>query len=500
MERATKSRILLRAGLAICVAGLLPACTVGPPYHPPAAPSLKTYTPNPQPTKTVRGEGPAGSTQNFDTAADVPAQWWTLFRSPELDRMVREALQNSPTLEQATARLKEAQEELSARTGALTRPTVTGNAAVEGEKVNLETFGVPFPSPPPFSLLNGSVAVSYALDFFGANRRLIEGLSAQADYQGWQLQGARLMLAGNVVSAAIRQAQLQSQIAISRQILQLQQRELEITRRLSEAGGASQYDVHVQQTALAQTQATLPPLELQLDVINHQLAVLMGQAPADAQVEYIALDRLHLPERLPLSLPSALVRQRPDIRAAESLLHQAGANVGVATANLYPQIVLSGSFGASGTSFTNGGEVWNAGASLAQPIYNGGALRAERRKALASYQEADSVYRETVLQAFREVADALRAVQHDAETLQARTEAATQAQAAYDVAAQRYSAGGISQLALLGAERQQLQTTLDQIQTAASRYADSATLLQALGGGWWNEQPAGATANQKTQP
>jgi len=319
---------------------------------------------------------------------------------------------------------------------------------------------------------------------------LIEGLNAQVDYQGWQLHGARLMLAGNVVAAAIRQAELHSQIEIARNLVEVQEHALDITRRQLEAGGLSQYDVHVQQTALAQAQAALPPLELQLDTINHQLAVLMGRPPAQAQVPTISLESLHLPEQLPLSLPSAVVRQRPDIRAAESLLHQAGANVGVATANLYPQIVLSGSFGATGTSFTNGGMVWNAGASLAQPIYNGGALRAEHRKALASYQEADSVYKETVLQAFREVADALRTIEHDAETLQARTEAATQAQAAYDVAAGRYNAGGISQLALLGAERQQLQTSLDRIQSAAGRYADSATLLQALGGGWWNEQSA----------
>jgi NodT family efflux transporter outer membrane factor (OMF) lipoprotein len=477
---------------ATLIAGMLTGCAVGPRYHSPAPPNAATYTPEPQPAETVSAAGPAGNAQHFDTGMDIPAQWWTLFHSPELNRMVSDALKNSPTLVQATARLKEAQEESNARTGATKYPTVSGGASALREQVDLATFGVPFPSPPPFSLLNGSVAVSYALDLFGANRRLVEGLNAQVDYQDWQLQGARLMLAGNVVAAAVRQAQLRSQIEITRQMIELQQQALNITEQRYRAGGVSQYDVDSQRGAVAQTRAALPPLELQLDVVNHQLAVLIGKTPGVARVETIHLERLTLPEELPLSLPSSLVRQRPDIRAAESLLHQAAANVGVATANLYPQITLSGSVGAVGTSFTNGGNVWNFGASLTQPIFNGGALRAERRRALAAYEESGGVYQQTVLQAFREVADALRAIEHDAETLEARSEAAAHAEDAYRIASRRYRAGGISQLALLDAERQQLQTLLDRTVSAASRYSDAATLLQSLGGGWWNQTQAPA--------
>ena len=209
---------------------------------------------------------------------DIPSQWWTLFHSPELDRLVREALTNSPTLAQATARLKEAQEESNARTGATKYPTVNANVSVQREQVDLATFGVPFPSPPPFSLLNGSVAVSYALDLFGANRRLIEGLNAQAEYQRWQLQAARLMLAGNVVSAAIRQAQLRSQIEITRQMLELQQQQLNITEQRVQAGGLPQYEINRQRTLVEQTRAAVPPLEQQVAVVNHQLAVLIGRA------------------------------------------------------------------------------------------------------------------------------------------------------------------------------------------------------------------------------
>ncbi len=273
------------------------------------------------------------------------------------------------------------------------------------------------------------MAVSYALDLFGANRRLIEGLNAQVDYQNWQLQGARLMLAGNVVSAAIRQAQLRSQIDLTRQMLALQQQQLGITEQRVQAGGLASYNISQQRTLVEQTRATIPPLEQQLDVVNHQLAVLIGKSPAEAHIEPITLDQLHLPEELPVSLPSSLVRQRPDIRAAESLMHQASANVGVATANLYPQITLSASVGAIGTSFTDGGNVWSFGGALAQPIFNGGALRAEKRKAVAAYEEAGANYQQVVLQAFEQVADSLRAIDHDAQTLQARTEAAAQAEA-----------------------------------------------------------------------
>jgi NodT family efflux transporter outer membrane factor (OMF) lipoprotein len=248
------------------------------------------------------------------------------------------------------------------------------------------------------------------------------------------------------------------------------------------AGGVSDFDVHSQLTQVAQTEAAIPPLELQLDTIDDQLAALMGLSPAEADVAGISLDALHLPEELPMTVPSELVRQRPDIRAAEALLHEASANVGVATANQYPQIVLTGSGGGLGTRFNSGGDVWNVGASLAAPIFNGGALQAEKRKAEDAYDEAASAYRATVLESFREVADALYATEHDAEALQARSVAAGEAEAAYGIAAKRYEAGGISEMSLLDAERQKLQTALDRENAASSRLTDSATLFEALGG------------------
>jgi NodT family efflux transporter outer membrane factor (OMF) lipoprotein len=461
---------------------MIAGCTVGPRYHAPTAPTVTAYTPQPLPTETASSEGPAGNAQRFNPSANVPADWWVAFQSPELNAMVQHALKNSPTLEQATARLKQAQEEVNARTGATKYPAVTGSAAVTEEQLNLAALGVPFPNPSPFTLLNGSVAVSYALDVWGANRRAIEGLKAQRDYEAWQIEGARLMLAGNVVAAAIRQAEVRKEIEITRQLLAVEQKELKIAEERERAGGVSEYDVRSQRTQVAETEAVIPPLELQLDTINDQLAALMGLSPAEAQVARVSLDALHLPEELPLTVPSELVRQRPDIRAAEALLHEASANVGVATANQYPQIVLTGSGGGLGTRFDSGGDVWNVGAALAAPIFNGGALQAEKRKAQDAYDEAASAYRGTVLESFREVADALYAAEHDAEALKARSEAAGEAEGAYGIAAKRYEAGGISEMSLLDAERQKLQTALDRENAAASRLTDSATLFEALGG------------------
>src|SRR5271169_920271 len=289
MGSSMKRMTCLHLETAALVTCLLTSCTVGSRYHPPSPPMVGTYTPLPQPSDIASSIGPAGAAQHLNSNMDVPAQWWTLFHSPELDRLVREALANSPTLAQATARLHQAQEESNARTGATKYPNVNANISVQREQLDLATFGVPFPNPPPFSLLNGSVAVSYALDLFGANRRLIEALNAQVEYQQWQLQAARLMLAGNVVSAAIRVAQLRSQIDLTRQMIALQQQELDITERRVQAGGLAQYSISQQRTLVEQTRATIPLLKQQLDVVNHQLAVLIGKTPAEAHIDAVAL-------------------------------------------------------------------------------------------------------------------------------------------------------------------------------------------------------------------
>ena len=306
------------------------------------------------------------------------------------------------------------------------------------------------------------------------------------------------MLAGNVVTAAIREASLREQIASTEAIVAVQGRQLAITERLQQLGTAAQADVVAQRIDLAQTRATLPELQRQLEQVRHRLAVYTGQPPGAAQLPQFRLADLQLPAELPLSLPSDLARQRPDIRAAEALLQQAGARVGVATANLYPQITLSATVGSIGSS--NGGDLFAAGsgfyllgAGLTQPLFRGGELQARRRAALAAYEQAGAAYREVVLQGLQNVADVLRALQADAKKLEDRADAATQAEAYHDIAAGRYQAGAISHYALLDAQRKLHATLLERTQAVADRYADSAALLQALGGGWWqDEQPARA--------
>ncbi len=272
-----------------------------------------------------------------------------------------------------------------------------------------------------------------------------------------------------------------------RDLLEAQGRQFAITEDRYKAGGVSALDVRNQNMLLDQTRALLPPLERELARVTHQLAIYLGREPAAATIDEFDLDALHLPEEVPLRLPSSLARKRPDIRAAEALWHQASANVGVATADLFPRITLSGSLGSQRTDsgdLLNGVNVWSIAGNLMQPIFRGGELRARKRSAVAAYDEAAAAYRQTVLQGLQEVADALSALDTDARTLQARADAAEHARAGYEIARQQYLLGGISHLALLDAQRQLLQSEFDRVQAQADRYADTAALLHALGGGW----------------
>jgi NodT family efflux transporter outer membrane factor (OMF) lipoprotein len=308
---------------------------------------------------------------------------------------------------------------------------------------------------------------------------------AEVNYQAFELEAARLTLAGNVVSTAIRRASVQRQIELTGQIADAQAQQLAIDEHRYAAGGISEFDVRSQRTLLAQTRATLPPLATQLAQADHQLAILTGVPPANAQFGDIALDALHLPDTVPLTLPSTLARERPDIRASEALLHQASANVGVATANLYPQFSFSAGIGSERTRIedvVNGLNIWNVGFNLMQPIFHGGELHARKRAAVAAYDAARAGYRQTVLQALQQVADTLRALENDARELQERDEAARQAQASVVIVQSQFAAGGVSQFALIDTQRQALQTTLDRTKAQADRFADTAALFQALGG------------------
>ncbi|WYX25109.1 efflux transporter outer membrane subunit [Achromobacter xylosoxidans] len=478
-----------RAALvAACV--LLPGCAVGPDFERPAPPPVAAYTP-------PADNAPASGAQPRLTDADIPAQWWRLFRSAALDALVRQALDASPTLEQARARLRQAGEDLNAETGGRLLPAVDANLSATRQKVDPSAYGVPVAEQPaPFTLYNASIDVSYTLDVFGGNRRAL-GLAAQVDYQSHELQAARMTLAANVVTTAIRQADLAGRLADTRELLLAQQRQRDIMAQRLRAGGIAEADLRNQELLLAQTEASVPPLEYQLAQAHHQLATYLGQPPAAWQAPPLRLADLTLPAEIPTGVPSALTRQRPDILAAEALLHQASAQIGVATANQYPRFTLTASFGSQRTRAGDVGDgvnVWNLGLGLVQPLFRGGELRARTRSAQAAYEAAAAAYRQTVLDGFRQVADALRALQSDARAYDAYDTAWRRADDAARIARDRYQAGGISHLDVLDSQRQLLQTRIARGAADAARYADTAALLQALGGGWWNTPPADPVA------
>ncbi|WP_373379212.1 efflux transporter outer membrane subunit [Cupriavidus nantongensis] len=478
-------------------AALLCDCAVGPDFRVPAPPDDAGYVPGPQPVATVAADGAdaAGQAhaQTLAAGADVPAQWWTLFRNPALDATIRAALAASPTLAQARARLTQAQENLAARTGATRWPAIDAKLDTARQQIDLQSMGITaIPSPGPFTLYGATVQVSYALDLFGGQRRELEGLQAAADYQRYELEAARLALAANIATAAIREAGLRAQLADTAAMVAAQQRQLGITEARLRAGGVARVEVQRRRAELAQTQALVPALQRQLDATRHQLAVYTGQTPAAAALPEFHLDALQLPDTLPLSLPATLARRRPDIRAAEALLHQASANIGVATANLYPQVTLSASGGTQATAardLFSSLNVWSLAAGLVQPVFRGGELQARKRAAEAAYEQSLAAYRQAVLQGLQNVADALRALEADAAALRERADSARQARDTLAVVSEQYRLGGVSQLALLDAERQSRQAALDLAQARADRLADSAALLQALGGGWWQESP-----------
>ncbi|AMP00034.1 efflux transporter, outer membrane factor (OMF) lipo, NodT family protein [Collimonas arenae] len=439
MKRATRPLLWFGVG------GLLSACAVGPDFHAPAAPTVAQYTASMQPLATVSSSGTAGAAQRFDTGMDIPGQWWTLFHSPQLDAAVRQALANSPLIAQAKATLRQASETLTSQTGATRYPKIDLRLGAVRQQIDTAAIGIPnVPQVGPFSLFNASLNVSYTVDAFGANSRMLEGLQAQVDMQAEELRAAQLTLAANVVTAAIRQATLQAQITQTTQMLDLQHQQLTIMEQRLAAGGIAERDVKNQRTLVAQSAASLPSLQQQLQQVGHQLAVYLGKAPAQLDSQPLDLDKLTLPETLPLSLPSALARQRPDIRAAEATLHQASAQVDVATAGLYPQLTLSGSAGAEQTHISdiaNSLNVWSIGLNLMQPLFHGGELRAKKRSAVAAYDAAAAAYQQTVLQALQQVADGLRALENDAQALQARTQAAENAEGSLSITRQQYQAG-----------------------------------------------------------
>lgn len=476
---------------------VLTGCAVGPDYRRPAPPDVKSYTAHTLPARTAAAAGPGGSAQSFVVGRKVEGAWWSLFHSPELDRLISVALAHNPSLVAAQNTLLAAQDQVRVGEGAFF-PSLSGSVSAARELQPFQSAGLTTgkvtgrTSNSPFSLLNAGVSVSYAPDVFGGVKRQVEGLEAVAQEQRFALEAAYLALTANVVTAAVTDASLRAQIVATKGIVAAERHELQILQRQVTLGGAAESSVMTQQALLAQTLATLPPLENQLAQTRNQLAAYEGAYPADFHDPDFNLAQLHLPHRLPVSLPSELVRQRPDIREAAAVLHQDTAAVGVATANMLPQITLSGSVGhealTAASLFTPETLLWNLAAGVVQPLFEGGSLFYQRRAAIATMRAAAATYQDTVILAFQNVSDVLVSITNDARALQADREAETATRESLDVAEAQYRAGAVPYTTVLTAEQSYEKSVIIRIQATAQRYADTAALFQALGGGWWQRK------------
>jgi len=482
---------LAAGGLALVLG--LGGCAVGPNFHRPAAPPVTHYVFGGDPTRTSAAQGIA---QRFSPGAAVAGDWWRLFDSAQLQIIVAQALTDNPGLAAAQASLRASEESLRAGYG-IFYPQVHADAAATRERLSPLTLGENARSS-IFNLFTLSASASYALDVFGGERRQLEGLAAQVDVQRATEHAAYVTLLSNIVNTVVAEAAYRAEIDATRQLIGLQREQVRLARVQYQSGTQPYSNVLSLQSQLDSYEATIPQLEQNLAQSDDLLATLVGQVPADWSPPEIDLKDLRLPHDLPVSLPSDLVRQRPDILIAEATAHAASANIGVATAALLPSLTLSGGYSANGRAtnrlFASSGKAWSFGASIGEPLFEGGTLWFNRKAAVENYTQAMDLYRQTVLGAFEQVADALRALDHDAAALRAQDEALAAARQALHLVQVNYGAGLDTYLDVLTADEQYHQAVINELEALALRYQDTVALYVALGGGWW--QAAGAQASQ----
>ncbi len=503
-QRRTSARDWLRATAALTCLTVLSSCAVGPDFARPDAPTVRGYTRDPFGAQTVSADIAGGEAQRFAFTQDISSQWWTLFQSPALNALIDKALAANPTITAAEAALRQSMELVRAQQGFFF-PTVQGNYTPGMYRSSPET--APLLSTPAtnYNLHTATVSVGFVPDVFGGNRRQVESLRAQAEFQRFQLEATYLTLTSNVVAAAVQEASLRAQLAATKDIIAISTKSLELLRRQFQFGYVARLDVAAQEAALAQVQQTLPPLQKQLELTRDLLTALAGRFPSDELAETFELSGLHLPQDLPVSLPSQLVEQRPDVRAAEEQVHAASAQIGVAIANMLPQITIIGAKEGIGTDFTTmfapGHPLAFVAASITQPFFAGGTLLHRKRAAEAAFEQAAAQYRSTVLTAFQNVADTLYALQNDAESLKSALAAERAAKVTLDLTLKQQQVGYVNYLALLNAQMAYQQTVITRVQAQANRFADTAALSQALGGGWWNrpDDTAAKTASQASE-
>jgi NodT family efflux transporter outer membrane factor (OMF) lipoprotein len=491
-------RLLLLA----CVLPLAASCAVGPDFKPPPAPEATGYTVHPL-TDTVSTPVANGEAQHFRNGADIAGDWWHLFGSPALDDLVRQALAANPSLPAAQASLRQAMEAVAAQRGSYF-PTV--DAELSASRTLTPTGAISPASAsgnPYFGLITPQLNVSFVPDVWGANFRAVESAEAAADAQRGALEAAWVTLTSNVVAGAIQEASLRAQIAATEDTIRVEEDLLGILRRQQGLGQAAGADVAQQEAALAQAQLVLPPLRKQLDVQRDALTALAGRLPDKEIAQTFDLTGLKLPVDVPVSLPSVLISQRPDVQQAEANLHVASANIGQAVAARLPQITLSAQLGNSANSvsqmFTPGTNFWTLGAGVTQPLFEGFTLLHKERAARAAFDQAAAQYRSTVITAMQNVADSLKALGHDADAVRSAAQADQAASRSLGIARQQLALGQVSYQALLTAQNASAQARLALVQAQATRLADTAALFQALGGGWWHDSSLTVAAEGNTK-
>jgi len=482
-----KSRLALFVAVAFSLFSA--SCLVGPNFKKPAPPDGGGYTPTPISTTSNTPNVTGGEAQRLVNGQDIPGEWWNLFHSKPLNDLIERALKANPDLKAAQAALAVARENVLAQRGYY-YPNVTGSFTATRGRTAQDVSPALNANIQNYSLYTPEVSVSFVPDVFGLNRRTVESLAAQAQQARFALAATHITLSSNVAAGAIQEASLRGQIDATRELITINTDMLKILREQYKKGYASELDVAAQESQLAQVTATLPPLLKQLAQQRDALAALSGGFPNQDLPEKFELSSLQLPQELPLSLPSKLVEQRPDVRQAEENLHAASAQIGIAIANRLPSIALTADAGSAPTTFSqmfsHGNGFWDLTGGITQPIFNAGTLRHRERAAQAAFTQAAEQYRSTVLTAFQNVADTLHALQQDADALNSAAAARTAARVTLDLAQKQYESGYASYLALLSAEQAYQLAVINLVQAQANRYADTAALFQALGGGWWN--------------
>jgi NodT family efflux transporter outer membrane factor (OMF) lipoprotein len=483
-----KRRLLAGVIVAGVFALVGSGCAVGPNFSPPPAPDVDRYTKEPISSPNPGPGGPRVEGQHFVTGADVSLRWWTAFRSRPLDELIRLSVDHNPSLQAAEAAIKVAQFNALAQRG-LFLPQIGANYSPSLQQISGASNSGPggqFPSV--FQLYTSQLEVSFVPDIWGQNVRAVENLDALAEQQLFQLEAAYLALTANVVTAAIQEASLRGQIAATQRIVKLERGILDILKNQFNLGQAAQVDVLQQETALAQAEETLPPLEKQLAIQRDLLTALAGQFSADEILEKFNLNQLTLPANLPVSLPSTLIRQRPDVRAAEAFMHSQSALVGVAIAARLPNFTISGNAGATAFNmadlFTPGTSYYFIGLSATQPLFDGLTLYHKQKAAEAALDQADALYRQAVVTALQNVADALRSLRADARAMKAAVKAEVAAKASLDIIQKQLVLGQVNQVAVLNAQQAYLSAAIIRVQTQATRLTDTAALFMALGGAW----------------